>query len=486
MQPDADITFRGFTLNCDAGTLVGPDGPVVLRPKTLALLELLVRNPSRVMSKAELLDAVWSEVTVTEDTLTQTVHELRKALGDIGASLIRTVPRRGYVFDAVPTEVARDSLTLMVLPFANLSSDPEQQFFADGLTTDIEAALDLIAELDVIPARDGAKTARHVLSGAVRASGREMRVTSRLTDTSTGRVVWNGRFDGDRTRIFAFQDDIVRNIAIALQIELTRGDFARLWDGQTKSLAAWERMVGARTSFLRWSEADMRNARRLAEEALAIDPDYSAARLILGFTWWYDARFFGSVDRDLALDETEAAANEIIRRNPEGATGWILLSLAMWMRDRHDEALDHARRACALAPGDIWARGHIGVICTFSGQEDIGLASFEAAIRLAPLKFDWLLFHQAHAQLWAGNLDVALKTAQTYRTQAPSDQWGLFLVGLIHAFAGRFDKARLVIGEIAASPSPIRIADVRRSQRHRDPTRLERVVAAMRAAGMPD
>ena len=89
----------------------------------------------------------------------------------------------------------------------------------------------------------------------------------------------------------SFQDEITRNVAVALQIELTRGDFARLWDGQTKSLAAWERMVRAGTAFLRWSEQDMRNARHMAEEALAIDPDYSAARLMSGLTWWYDARF---------------------------------------------------------------------------------------------------------------------------------------------------------------------------------------------------
>ena len=320
----------------------------------------------------------------------------------------------------------------------------------------------------------------------MRASGEFLRVTTRLMDSQTDKVIWNGRFDGERTKIFSFQDEIVRNVAVALQIELTRGDFARLWDGQTKSLAAWERMVGARTSFLRWSEPDIRKARRLAEEALEIDPDYSAARLMLGLTWWYDARFFGSVDYDTALNETEAAANEIIRRNPEGASGWILLSYALWMRDRHDEALEYARRACTIAPGDVWARGHLGCLCTFSGEEAAGLFSFEVAIGLAPLKFDWLLFHHAHAQLWAGDFASALELAQAYRAAAPNDTWGLFLIALIHAFAGTSDEARRAVTEIGMSTSPIRIADVKRSQRHRDPARLERVVAAMRAAGIPD
>ena len=109
----------------------------------------------------------------------------------------------------------------------------------------------------------------------------------------------------------------------------------------------------------------------------------------------------------------------------------------MWMRDRHDEALDHARRACVLAPGDVWARGHLGVISTFSGEEAVGLVSFEAAIGLAPLRFDWLLFHEAHARLWSGDLAGALEGAEAYRAAVPGDSWGLFLIGLIEAFSGR-------------------------------------------------
>lgn len=239
-------TFRGFTFDREAGTLVGPDGPVMLRPKTLALLDLLSSNRGRAMSKDELLASVWAEVTVTEDTLTQTIHELRKALGDAGPALIRTVPRRGYLFDAEPERPGKAGITLSVLPFANQSSDPEQQYFADGLTTDIEAALDLIAELTVLPVRDGTTSARYVLTGTVRADGEHIRVTTRLTDTVAERAIWNGRFDGARTEIFSFQDEITRTVAVTLQIELTTGDFARLWDGQTKSLAAWERMVRAR------------------------------------------------------------------------------------------------------------------------------------------------------------------------------------------------------------------------------------------------
>jgi tetratricopeptide (TPR) repeat protein len=338
----------------------------------------------------------------------------------------------------------------------------------------------------VLPVRDGATTARYLLSGGVRTAGELVRVTTRLTDTRTGQTLWNGRFDGSQTEVFSFQDNITRSVAVALQVELTKGDFARLWDGQTSSLAAWERMIRARSAFLRWTEPDIRAARDLAMQAIEIDPDYSAARLFLGLAWWYDVRFFASIDRDLALNRVGAEADEIIRRNPESAGGWILRSYEMWMRDRFDEAVEHARQACTLAPGDAWARGHLGTILVFSGHETASLEEFKSALRLAPLRFDWLLFHQAHANLWAGDFDAAMDGALAYRAVAPGDSWGLFLIGLIHAFAGQDTAARTTVAEIAASSAPIRIADVQRSQRHRDPARLERVLAAMRAAGMPD
>ena len=138
------------------------------------------------------------------------------------------------------------------------------------------------------------------------------------------------------------------------------------------------------------------------------------------------------------------------------------------------------------APGDVWARGLLGIVSAFSSEEVSGLVSFEAALGLSPLKFDWLLFHQAHAQLWTGDLARAMEGAEAYRSAVPGDSWGIFLIALIHAFSGRPEAAQRAVAELAVSGAPIRIADVRRSQRHRDPARLERVVAAMRAAGMPD
>jgi adenylate cyclase len=486
-MPSSNIlSFRGFSLNCSSGALAGPSGPVPLRPKAVSLLELLARNAGRVISKEELLDIVWPEVTVSEETLTQTIHELRKALGEAGPVLIRTVPRRGYLFDTKPAAPSPKGISLSVLPFVNQSSYPEQHFFAQGLTADLNGALSLIEEFAVLPEKDGRSGARYHLSGAVRASAGKIRVHARLDDTQEDRALWHGRFDGQQSEIFAFQDEITRSVAVALQVHLTTGDFARLWDGKTRSLVAWELTVRARSHVLRWTEADMDIARELAEQAVAADPDYSAARLFLGMTYWYDARFFATMDRDFAVDSTEAAAQEILRRDAKGPSGYILMSYAMWMRDRYDEAVAHARKASILAPGDAWARGHLGVILVFSGEPARGLEAIDAAIGLAPRRFDWMYFHRAHALLWTKDYAGAMTEAGAYRDVTPEDPWGLYLVGLIHAFAGRPDAARRAIGEMIAGRPPLRIEEVRRSQRYRNVAWQDRIVEAMRAAGMPE
>lgn len=297
------------------------------------------------MTKEDLLARVWPEVTVTDETLTQTMHELRKALGQDGPALIRTVPHHGYVFEGDPVTTASDGVTLAVVPFVNQSGDPDQQYFAEGLTVDLESALDLIAEIRVLPVRDGVTTARYLLSGGVRTAGDRIRVNARLTDTRTDQVLWNGRFEA---------------------------------------------------------------------------------------------------------------------------------------------AVDHALRASALAPDNARARGHPGVILAFSGEAAASFCEFKSATDLAPMRFDWLRFHHAHAELWAGDLASALHGAKAYRELVPSESWGLFLIGLIHTISGRREAARVAVAQIAVNGMPIRIADVRRSQRHRDPARVERIVAAKRAAGMSD
>ncbi len=481
----AVYSFHGFTLDTAAGSLSGPVGPVPLRPKALSLLELFVRGAGRALGKDEIMTAVWPGVTVSDETLTQTVHELRRALGDDAQALIRTVPRRGYLFPADALEAApRSHRTLAVLPFENLSSDPEQAFFAAGLRLDLEAALGLIGGIELRPPHDADTDVQ--LTGSVRAASGQIRVTARLVEATGGRQLWSGRFDGRADGIFALQDEITRKVAVAMQIELTTGDYARLWDGQTASLAAWERYVVAYGHYLRWTEADIRRARDLLREAIEIDPDYIGAKVMLAKTWWYDARFYTQGgDRAYAVAEAERLADEVLEQRPDAGNAMMTLGGAAWLRDSHDEALALCRRACDMSPSDAWVLGFYGMIAIFSGDLNDALAVLGRAARLSPQTIAWVNYHLAHARAWSGDDPGARASIHAYIATDSHDPWGQVMLAVVHGFAGRADAARSAVAELLRRQPDIDQEQVRRAHRFRDPARLERMMDVLVAAGLP-
>lgn len=385
-----------------------------------------------------------------------------------------------------PRPAARPSAakpSIAVLPFTNLSGDPQQEFFAAGLKLDLEAALSLIGRIELLA---HSTAADFQLTGSVRAASGQIRVTARLVEAAGGQQVWAGRFDGRADDIFAFQEEITRQVAVALQVKLTSGDYARLWDGQTRSLVAWERCVVASEYHERWSEADNRRARDLLHEALEIDPDYIAAKVLLSKTWWYDARFYMQRDdREHALAEAERLCREVLERFPDTAIAMMFLGATAWLRDRHDEAIALCRRASSLSPSDPWTLGFFGVISIFSGDIHEALAVLERAARLSPQTFTWIDFHIGHARAWLGDDAAALASLHRYIAANPQDAWGHLMLAVIHGFAGRTDDARRTVAEAMRQKADIDQDQVRRSNRYRDTLRLERVIAVLNAAGLP-
>jgi len=270
------------------------------------------------------------------------------------------------------------------------------------------------------------------------------------------------------------------------EVKLTSGDYARLWDGQTKSLAAWERCVVANEHHERWSEGDNRRARDLLHEALEIDPDYVAAKVLLSKTWWFDARYYmQGDDREHALAEAERLANEVLERYPDTASAMMFLGATAWLRDRHDQAITLCRRAASLSPSDAWTLGFFGVISVFSGDLNEALAVLERAARLSPQTFTWIDYNIGHAQAWVGDDADAQARMHRYIAANPQDTWGYLMLAVVHGFAGRTDDARRAVAEAMRQQPDIDQKQVRRSQRYRDPVRLERVIAVLNTAGLP-
>jgi TolB-like protein len=468
-----------------AASLTGPDGAQPLRPKAASLLELLLRNAGRTLGKDEIFGAVWAGVNVSDETLTQTVHELRRALGEDAQALVTTVPRRGYLVPAEALDVLPPAgRTLAVLPFVSPSQDLDSEHFAAGLWHDLTAALGLIHGIEL---RADPASAEVELTGSVRAAGAQIRVTARLAERAGGRQLWSDRFDGPASDIFALQDEITRRVAIALQVELTTGDYARLWDGQTGSLAAWQRFIVANGLYLRWSEADNRRARDLVIEALHLDPDYVAAKVLLGKTWWIDARFYmRGAERQAALAESERLMLEVLVQRPGHVAATMMRGGNAWLDDRHDEAIAFCRQASIASPSDSWVVAFFGMVSAFSGDLAEAIEMFGRATRLSPQVFSWVDFHAAHARAWLGDDAAAQAAIRRYIAAVPQEPWGHVMHAVIHGFAGRSEAAEAAVAEALRHRGDIRLDQVRQTQRYRDPARLDRVLAVLARAGLPD
>src|SRR5262245_57994138 len=320
--------FEGYTLDLRRGCLRADDREIELRPKSFEVLRYLVENAGRLVSKTELIKAIWPNVTVSDESLARCVSDIRLALEDSEQRVIKTLPRRGYLFaapvlpaaDGMPVEINRTGATidedaaailanlgirkpaprfsLVVLPFANLSGDPAQDHLADLITEGLTANLSRIRDAFVI-ARSTALTykgkavdvrqigqelgVRYVLQGSEQHSGGRVRVSAQLIDVETGAHLWADQFDADRADLLQMQDDIVTRLARALQIELVAVEAARISWTNPASPNAEDLALHGEAIFLRYgpSREESDAAGDLCERALEIDPNNVRALSIL-------------------------------------------------------------------------------------------------------------------------------------------------------------------------------------------------------------
>jgi adenylate cyclase len=276
-----------------------------------------------------------------------------------------------------------DEPSIAVLPFDNMTGDPEQEFFSDGITEQIIAALSKISSLFVI-ARNSTFTykgkpvkvqqvseelgVRYVLEGSVQRSSERVRVTAQLIDAIKGNHIWSETYDRQLKDIFAVQDDITQNILTALQVELTQGEQARVWARGTENLEAYLKVLQAQENIYQMNIESNARARQLAEEATALDPEYASAYLFLGRTHGMDV-YLGSskspkdsivrgielTQKALALDDSSADAHSQL--------GFLYI-----MMGQHDKGIAEAERAVALNPNFANAYNRLGWVLRFAGR----------------------------------------------------------------------------------------------------------------------
>ena len=448
-----DLRIGEWRLVARRNELVRGAEVVHLEPKAAEVLALLAARPGEVLGREELLAAVWPGVVVGDDALTQAIIKLRKALGDDAQQprYIETIPKRGYQLVAAVEPMApvhpqprprrfawrhgaaaavllaiamtglylarglpwpighnpRDGPghvsipTVAILPLANLSGDPQREYFADGLTEDLINGLGRFSALRVMsrnavqdykgksptPQRIGAELGvRYVVQGTVRESQGRTRITLQVAETSSGALLASHEYEASGAQVLEIQERIVRQVTGALHVKLTEIEERRVFGMPTANLEAYDLVLRARALLKESTRESNRQGRELAARAYKLAPDYANASLVLGGAELQRVLFGWIEDAEEGLRRAEEHARRVLSLRDSGshARAYVVLSAVATLRDRNDEALDNADRALELNPSDASALARRGSALTWLGRLDEAIASLELARRLDP------------------------------------------------------------------------------------------------------
>ena len=388
---------------------------IAVTPQVFDLLDYLIRHRERVVTKDDLIGAIWNGRVVSDAALTTRLNAARSAIGDSGEEqrLIKTLPRKGFRFVGQVREVAGPEdapesapalpvePSIAVLPFANMSGDPEQEYFADGMVEEITTALSRFKGLFVI-ARNSSFTfkgkavdikevgrrlgARYVLEGEVRKASGKVRITGRLIEAATGTHIWADRFERDMTDIFALQDDVTLAIVSAIRPKLFQAEIALASRRRPEDLTAYDLFLRALQQAIRSTRESLAEALRLVQRALELAPGFAAAAVLAGEC--HMENVFRNYAIDPQFERREAVrlmrlALSLDDGDPDTLADAALIS-ALLVGDCETE-IEMSDRAVKLNPNSYRAWICRGWVYKIAGQPEEAIRSFERAMRMSPV-----------------------------------------------------------------------------------------------------
>jgi TolB-like protein len=409
------------------------------------------------------------------------------------------VPPAGAVGDDTAT-VVPNRPSIAVLPFDNLSRDPEQDYFSDGLTEDLITDLSQLSALFVTsrhavfqykgrpaPPRQVADNlgVRYVLEGSVRRAGNRVRINAQLIDATTGFHLWAQRYDRDFGDIFTLQDEIVHTIVAALDVRLTARERVGIERRYTDNLEAYDLFLQAREGFFRRTREGAAQARTSLERAIALDPEFAAAHALLAeiyrSEWWYGWR-----DDEDALDRALELARRGVALDGQLPFAHMFLGWIHLWRKEHEQAIAEAERCLALDPNNAEGHGRLGHILDQAGRPAEGLPFIEAAMRLDPHYPFLYIFWLAHAFQTMERYDEAIAAYRRTISRNPDFSSAHLQLAATYAQLGRMEEAK------AEAAQTLRLDPSCSSQRYakrlplKDAAVLARLVGGMRKAGLPE
>ncbi len=489
---------------------------VQVQPQVFALMLFLIENRNRVVTKDEVIDNVWDGRIVSDGTLNARINAARRALGDTGEdqAVIKTFPRRGFRFvcdvgtdgavapaavvntDYTPVETP-DTASIAVLPFTNLSGDPEQEYFADGLAEDLITDLSKITDLFVI-AKHSAFTFKnaaanvteigerlgveHVLEGSVRKAGNRVRITAQLVDANTGGHVWADRYDRDFGDIFALQDEITARIVSALKVSLSAGATT---NRRTESVEAYELNLKGRATFFKFTPQANAECIALHQQAIAIDPNFADAWAGLVFPYQSGWSFIWPGYDDGMIIAFEKAGRAVALA-PDSSfalsrLGWVQMFMA-----RPDDSIASFEKSIKLDPRNADAYSWFCDALNFTGDPRRAIEIGETALRYDPLSPPNVVHHLGHAHFLLGHLDKAEELERRATKMVPAFPPARMGLAATLVELGRIDEAREQIARLREMHPQHNVQTFNERYPYHNPEHRQRVLEGLRAAGLPE
>ncbi len=409
--------FADHTLDTDTRELRRGAEAIAVQPLVFDLLVYLIENRERVVTREDLLGALWGGRIVADSTLATHINAARRAIGDSGEAqkLIRTVARKGLRFvgevqtaaagqppapaasrPAASPDSGRPAIA--VLAFNNMSGEAAQDYFSDGISEDLITALSKLRWFFVV-ARNSSFSYRgravpmkqladelgvdYVVEGSVRKDGSRVRITVQLIDVATGSHVWAERYDRELADVFAVQDEITEAIVAAIEPQLYAAENFRSRRKAPENLDAWELVMRALSHFWRMTREDNIAAQHLLEQAIAIDPNYAQALAVLAVSRTFGARM-GWEDTRASAEFAERAGLAAIRADGEDPWAHVALGAAYSYLDRIEDALACYETAIELNPSFSLAHGYYALVLSWNGRFREGAEAAHRALNLSP------------------------------------------------------------------------------------------------------
>lgn len=561
---DSDASrFRVAKWHVDPSTnrLSQGGSEIKLEPKVMAVLVYLARRPGQNVTRTELEAAVWTGSVVSYDAVTGAIQKLRKVFDDDPAHprVIETLSKKGYRLiapvspleaststaglkpaegqtlsnhrwrrsvpiaglavllvalavavvwiqqrpaeDAAPAGDA-ETKSIAVLPFQNLTGDPGQDYFAEGMSDDLIASLARFSSLQVIardssffyrdpalPIRELADrlNARYLLRGSVRRAETHVRISVQLIDAQLGRILWAERFDDEANRLFELQDEVTHKVVTALAGRINVADRQELGRPRTKNLQAYDYFLYGRQRFFLYASAEEnRKARESFRRAIALDPEFALAYAMLAWTHAFDAMNGWSEFRQAALERARELASKAIALDEAMPVAYFVRGLAYRELGDRVHALVEAERAIEFDPNYAGAHVLLATLLYFNERPQEGMELMQRAIALNPNHPYNYSFHLGQAYYILRRYDEAIEALNQVLASNPAAERAHLWLAAAYAQAGRRDEAQWELDQVLATNPDFSLERIRHAYPFTNPADLEHFLGGLRRGGLSE